>query len=780
MLARLLKRIKILYFKILIFFGWDYQTKIFKVLMGESPKKESFRYLVEALSQKHLSRLLELEIDGCGGIFHLIAIYGGNSDILSILIEKVPQRTLFELLQERKENGYTLFQISALFNLEMVLPLIKKMSSDQLYTLLTVKPSEYSIPSIPLKNIILQYKAGTEISRNVVNALVEKLSDSQFFSLISAQLKFEKGYNGIAGGAVLIVRIGSKLSNFTRLHTENEFKKQMLEQLCIHMQQGEDYSFPHTELYDDSSLLRIFLIQMKSEELYQMKDYDGFISLKGLLPTILNYNKLEFDSSYAVSRAKYFELINIEKRYGYTFYQIESCDHFTVLGSIKKLPKGVYKYSAQQCINDAEFLSSSAADRKAVEENLHSLVANNTCKTDLHVLANMFMQLISSKRVYKEQIFVDGNWMENRALVNVGEGKKIYTGGKELIKYKNRMYECQEIPCLGTETIELLIGQGLFLSYIKTLSNLYLQSINLSNQEHYERSKELAKQFVRDANRLVIFRNCATDILCGIFHGGMNKQAMKLLISNNWYFIYVKVINNLDLGLDPVAKKDFIESLIENYNYIITAIDASLSLYDKLIDCFKDKINVPAKPPISDDAFNSVVHECIDIIENEQSKVKKQLKRKSKPCRALEEKLVWSIIDNMNRVNCVIESCSNLLNTFCGSEEIIKEIVQAFLEGLRLHVNDDTYDYKVMEELCLYNKIDAPICRERQTSDPQLTKCVVTYCQVYNDFQNSCHEIIHQIINQICKQPKSGQSVNSELEDSSTSALLQKALERTR
>ncbi|GHM58344.1 MAG: hypothetical protein sL5_04820 [Candidatus Mesenet longicola] len=791
MLTRLFKKIKILYFKILIFFGWDYQTKIVKMLMEKPPRKESFRYLIEALSQKHLSRLLELEIDGCGGIFHLIAIYGGNSDILSILIEKIPQRTLFKLLQEREENSYTPFQLAALFNLEMVLPLIKKMSSDQLHTLLTIGRS---YQSTPINDIILQHeKSRTEISKNVVNALVEKLSDSQFFSLISTQLKFIKVCNEGTDNLILTVKVipeTSRLSNHSQLHTINEFKKQMLKQLCSHLHHGEDHSFPHIELYDNSSLLRIFLVHVKSEELYQMKDYDDFISSKGLLPMILKYNRLEFDSLHAVSRAKYFELINIEKCYGYTFYQIASSDEFTMLGSIKKLPKGVYKYSGQQCINDAEFLSSSAADREVVEENLHSLVASNTCKIDLFVLTNMFMQLISSKRVYKEQIFVNGNWMENRALVNVGEvstneiveeGKKIYTGGKELIKYKNRMYECQEIPCLGTETIELLIDQGLFLSYIKTLSNPYLQSVNLSNQEYYERSKELAKQFVRDANRLVIFRNCATDILCGIFHGGVNGQALELLISNNWYFIYVKVINNLDLGLDPVVKKDLIESLIKNYDYIVTATDAGLSLYDKLLVFFEDRINIPSRPSsICNDAFNSVVHECIDIIEDEQSKVKKQLKRKSKPCRAHEEKLVWSIIDNVNRVSCIIESCSNLFNTSCGSEEVTKKIIQAFLEELRLHVNDDTYGYKVMEELCIYHKIEASICKERKASDSQLMKYIVTYCQVYNDFQNSCHEIIHQIFDQICKQSKRGQSVNFALEDSSTSALLQKAQERIR
>ncbi len=111
MLAHLIRRIKILYFKILILFSWNYQTRILKVLMGESPRKKSFRYLIEALLQKHLFKLLELETDKSKGILHLIAMSGNNLDILSILIKKVPQRTLFELLQEQKANSYTPFRL---------------------------------------------------------------------------------------------------------------------------------------------------------------------------------------------------------------------------------------------------------------------------------------------------------------------------------------------------------------------------------------------------------------------------------------------------------------------------------------------------------------------------------------------------------------------------------------------------------------------------------------------------------------------------------------------
>ncbi|XGA08569.1 MAG: hypothetical protein U0X86_000824 [Wolbachia endosymbiont of Xenopsylla cheopis] len=787
--------------------------------MGKSPRKESFRYLIEALSQKRLSELLELEIDGYGGIFHLIAMYGGDPDILSILIERIPQRTLFELVQERKGNCYMPFQIAALFNLEMILPLIKKMSPDQLYTLLTIKPSDYPMFSIPLKSIILQYKNRTEISRNVVNALIEELSDSQFFSLISTQLKFTKVCNGGTDNLVLTVKIipeTSRLSNDLQLCT-NEFKKQMLKQLYTHLQQGEDYSFPHNELYDDSSLLRIFLVQMKGEELYQMKDYNGFIYSKSLLPTILNYNKLEFDSSYAISESKCLELIRREKDYGYSLYQVESSDHFTMLVSTKKLPKEVCN-EAHQLIRGTEFLSSSAIAKKAVApfktnsiigikqklditaflnfithtdltfaENLDILrslrleVANNTYRIDLHSLVNLFMPLISNKGVYREQIYVDGNWEGYRTLANIEEvstneivekGKKIYIDGKELIKYKNRMYEYQVIPCSGAEKIELLLDMGLFIPYIELLPNLYLQSIDLSNQEYCKQQKVLAKQFIESGNGFFISRKNLISTLSKVFkvvfpRNGLDKMTIGLLLFYNRSLPYIETAFGLSTKLRFVDE-EYCLSLNRKAEDIMASLDKFNDLYKKIegfaIDLCGKEIATKLKENNDVLGFLHALSERINnLIESSPLNCLQYLEHILSIDRTLHE---------VEKIEDKIECYQGLLNNLLLSVDINKKTVQRFIdEGFQVS------HFKMIMRLYCHLESNNEVKAETIKNLKQYSG---DFFSTQDDFQNSCHEIIHQILDQIHKQPKRRQFVNSELTGPSTSALSQEASERTR
>ncbi|WP_339045856.1 hypothetical protein [Candidatus Mesenet endosymbiont of Agriotes lineatus] len=661
---------------------------------------------------------------------------------------------------------------------------------------------------------MLEYKSGTKISKDVVDALVEKLSNSQFFNLILAQFKCIKVCNRSTDNLILVVKAipkTSELSNDTRLYTADKFKKQMLEQLCIHMQPGEDYSFPHAELCNNSCLLRIFVMQTKKgEELCQttLEDYEGFISSKGLLPTILNYNKLEIDSLYAVSKSKCFELIRMEKEYGYTFYQTESSDHFTMLVSTKKLPKGVHRYNAPQFINDAKFLLNSATDRKAaatfktnsmadvkskldiarildcifystltleedldVLRNVHSLVASNTYKIDLHDLLNLFLPLVSSIRMYKEQIYsFSEGWVNYRALPNIEEvsinadeiierGKKIYVGNKELIKYKHKMYEYQEVPCLGKEKIELLMYNGLFVPYIEPLPNLYLQSIDLSNQEYCKRQKALAKQFIESGNGFFISRrgliSMFSKVLKVVFpSSGLDIRTIGVLFYYNQILPYVKIVSSFSTKPDHL-KAGYCLSLKSKATVIMASLNKFIILYKKIedfaIDLCGEEMATKLKEnnnalgflnALSESVVKSSPYSCLRYLGHMGS--------------------VDGAFDDVEKVEHAIECYQKSLNNLLLSVNINEETVQRFTD------EDFKMIIKLYCDLESNNEVRAEVIKDikQYSGDLFLTQ---------NTFQNSCHEMIHQIFCQIGKQSKKEQSVNSELTDSSISVLSKKA-----
>lgn len=787
-------------------FGWDYQTRIFKVLMGKSPRKKSFEYLIEALSQKRLSKLLELKTDGQDGIFHLIALNRSNLDVLSILIEKIPQKSLFKLLQEEKEgvNGHTPFHIAASCNLEMILLLIKKMSANQLYALLTMGfPGHIT----PLNYIISQYQSGIKTSENVIDALVDRLSTGQLFKLICVQLQFIASDNKGMNNAVLIAKFNpkDKQDNDRLLFRENELKKQMLKQLCTHMQQGEGYSFPHTELYDENNyLLRIFLVQIKNKELYQaagIKDYDGFILSKGLLSTILKYNRLEFVSSYAISRSKSLELISMEKRYGYTFYQVESSSYSTVLISTKKLPEGVHRYSVQQFINDIKFFSNCSSksiikpklniaiilnciigspltfeEDRNILGNLQLLVSSNTYEIDRRVLLNLVMPLISSKKIYKEQIYVDGEWIGYRALVNIEEvsadaneiikkGKKICAGNKELIKYKKRMYEYQEIACLGAETIELLIDKNLFLPYINILSNLYLQTIDLNNQQYCELQRGLAKKFIKSGNNFVTSRrnliSTFSQVLQKVFpNSGIDVQTMGLLLCYDKISSYIEIISGFSTRLDHL--KGGIRLILNNKGKdIIASINEFIPLYNKLINLAIKRFGTKRVAALyrGNKEEGDFLTACAEALFYLSIKG---------PFKYIEDMLLADHVGRcMEEIVISINDYQNLLNRFLSSVDINQKTTQLFID------NDYHAHYFDMI-IGLYHYLEGN-SKAKAEAIGSLSQYGGDFLSAQDGFQSSCHEIIHQILGQIYKQSKGEQSINSELEGSFISNLLQKS-----
>lgn len=802
MLARLIRRIKILYFKTLILFGWNYQTRIFKVLMEKSSRKKSFIHLIEALSQKQLFKLLELEVDEYGGIFHLIAMYGDNLDILSILIEKIPQKVLCEFLYKEKVNGYEPFYIAASFNLEMMLFLVKEMSSDQLYNLLTMG---FPYHATPFNYIMWEYERGTEIGRNVVNTLIKKLSDSQFFNLISDQLKFEKGCSEGLDNAVLEVKVSPKNSS-RELREMNKFKEQMLRQLCTYIKLSKDHSFPHTELYDENSyVLRTFLVQMKSEELYRaMKDYDGYILYSSLLHKLLKHYKLEFDSSYAISGSKCFELISREKRYGYTFYQTESSDHFTMLVSMKKLPKVMYRYNVQQPMNNAEFLSDKdgvpAESAMAIlgcimrsespftlKEDLGILEALGVLKVVIKIhrcliyltnLLNLYMLLIDNTRTYKEQVYVNGSWIGHRALPNIEKvsvnanevaekGKKIYIGGKELIKYKNRMYEYQEILCLGAKTIEMLIDNCLFSSCNRVLSNLHLQTISLSDQKSCEQQRKLSKQLVKSGDIIVNerenFKKVFSQVLSNVFciYRNWNKTSILLLLSHS----FIEVIINLSTA--PHHLKMEHKLLLINNIKELTRCVYKLSCLQGCYGNFAEKIlgkNVVSelRKKVSGLYF---VEECHKKIRDlGLSSIVQRLNSNNSLFFSSDYdlSLFHEVHKYLEESNDRYTDCQNSLIYLLCTINIDQETVELFLND---NAYADYFDQVVQAYAALEGK---PIMKE-----PYKYRDNVSVA--HNNFQSSCHEITHKISEQIYKQSKGKQSINSKLEDSFISNLSQKA-----